>query len=142
MTNTTEASRTVLVERVFSHSPGKLWRALTDRSLLAEWLLKNDFSPSPGQSFQFRADPVQNWDGVIDCEVLEVEEERRLSYTWSSMGLRSVVLFTLTPEEGGTRLRVEHSGFRSDQQAAFKGAQYGWQKFLGQLEQVLARGIQ
>ncbi|GGG95049.1 SRPBCC family protein [Silvibacterium dinghuense] len=142
MSNPIEAPRTVFVERVFPHPPEKLWRALTDPSLLAQWLLKNDFSPSVGQLFQFRAEPVQNWNGVIDCEVLAIEPQHRLSYTWNSMGLQSVVLFTLTPEEGGTRLRMEQSGFRPDQEAAFQGAQYGWQRFLGQLEQVLAGGLQ
>jgi uncharacterized protein YndB with AHSA1/START domain len=141
MSNPTETVRTVLIERVFSHPPEKLWRALTDSSLLAEWLLKNDFSPTVGQSFQFRAEPVQGWNGVIDCEVLAVEPQRKLSYTWNSMGLQSEVLFTLTPEGDGTHLRMEQTGFRPDQEAAFRGAQYGWQKFLGQLEQVLARNI-
>jgi uncharacterized protein YndB with AHSA1/START domain len=141
MSNPTETVRTVLIERVFSHPPEKLWRALTDSSLLAEWLLKNDFSPTVGQSFQFRAEPVQGWNGVIDCEVLAVEPQRRLSYTWNSMGLQSVVLFTLTPEGDATHLRVEQTGFRPDQEAAFRGAQYGWQRFLGQLEQVLAGDI-
>ncbi len=141
MSNPTETVRSVLIERVFSHPPEKLWRALTDSSLLAEWLLKNDFSPTVGQSFQFRAEPVQGWNGVIDCEVLAVEPQRTLSYTWNSMGLQSVVLFTLTPEGDGTHLRMEQTGFRPDQEAAFRGAQYGWQRFLGQLEQVLARNI-
>jgi uncharacterized protein YndB with AHSA1/START domain len=141
MSDPIEPTNTVLVERVFAHPPEKLWRALTDPSLLAQWLLKNDFSPSVGQRFQFRADPVQNWDGVIHCEVLAIEPQRSLSYTWSSMGLQSVILFTLTPEEGGTRLRMEQSGFRPDQEAAFRGAQYGWQKFMGQLEQLLAGGL-
>jgi len=140
MSNSAE-TRTVLIERSFSHPPEKLWRALTESALLAQWLMKNDFSPEVGKSFQLRAEPVANWNGVIDCEVLAIEPQRKLSYTWGSMGLESVVLFTLTPEEGGTRLRMEQSGFREDQEAAFRGAQYGWQKFLGQLEQVLAGSV-
>lgn len=138
MSNSTETNRSVVIERSFAHPPEKLWRALTESALLAQWLMKNDFSPEVGKSFQFRAEPVANWNGVIDCEVLAIEPQRKLSYTWGSMGLGSVVLFTLTPEEGGTRLRMEQSGFREDQEAAFRGAQYGWQKFLGQLDQVLA----
>ena len=135
MSNSAE-TRTVLIERSFAHPPEKLWRALTESALLAQWLMKNDFDPAVGKAFQFRAEPVANWNGVIDCEVLAIEPQRKLSYTWNSMGLESVVLFTLTPEEGGTHLRMEQSGFRADQEAAFRGAQYGWQSFLGKLEQV------
>jgi uncharacterized protein YndB with AHSA1/START domain len=80
---------------------------------------------------------MANWDGVIDCEVLIVDHLKRLSYNWSSLGLDSVVLWTLTPAEGGTHVRMEQSGFRPDQQAAYQGAKYGWQKFLGALERVL-----
>jgi uncharacterized protein YndB with AHSA1/START domain len=137
MNNLAEDTRTVVVEKVFSHSPEKLWRALTEESLLAQWLLKNDFKASVGQMFQFRVDPMPNWNGIIDCKVLIVEPLRQLSYTWNSMGLESVVLFTLTPAEGGTRLRMEQSGFRPDQEAAYQGANYGWQKFFGALEKVL-----
>jgi uncharacterized protein YndB with AHSA1/START domain len=135
--NETETTRTVVIERVFPHSPEKLWRALTESPLLARWLMKNDFEPQIGRKFQFRADPVPNWDGIINCEVLVVDSLKQLSYRWSSMGLDSVVLFTLTPAEGGTSLRMEQSGFRADQEFAYKGATYGWQKFFGALEQVL-----
>jgi len=71
-------------------------------------------------------------DGVIDSKVLVVEPNRQLSYTWDALGLKSVVVWTLTPTKTGTLVRMEHSG-------AYKGANYGWQKFIGQLEQVLAR---
>ncbi len=137
MNNPADGTRIVVAERVFPHSPEKLWRALSEQALLAQWLLNTDFTPSVGQRFQFRAEPVPNWNGVIDCEVLIVEPMKQLSYTWNSMGLESVVLFTLTPEESGTHLRMEQSGFRPDQEAAYKGANYGWQSFFGKLEQVL-----
>ena len=137
MSNPTESPRTLVIERVFPHPPEKVWRALAESPLLAQWLLKNDFEPVAGRKFQFRNEPVKNWDGVIDCEVLVVDPLERLSYSWSSLGLRSVVLFTLTPAEGGTHVRLEHSGFRPDQQAAYQGANYGWQKFFGGLDRVL-----
>jgi uncharacterized protein YndB with AHSA1/START domain len=55
------------------------------------------------------------------------------------MGLESIVTWTLTPTSTGTHLRVEQSGFRSDQQQYYQGAKFGWQKFFANLEQVLAR---
>jgi uncharacterized protein YndB with AHSA1/START domain len=139
MSTPAESTRTLVIEKVFAHSPEKLWRALTENQLIAQWLMKNDFEPVVGRKFQFRSEPVPNWDGVIDCEVLIVEHLKQLSYRWSSMGLDSVVLWTLTPAEGGTHVRMEHSGFGPDQQRAYQGAKYGWQKFLGVMEQVLAR---
>jgi len=146
MTNTaeigspTEGTRSVVIERLFPHPPEKLWRALTDSPLIAQWLFKNDFEPVSGRKFQFRADPVPQWDGVIDCQVLVVEPLKQLSYRWESLGLDSVVLFTLTPAEGGTHLRMEQSGFRPDQQQAYGGAKYGWQKFFDSLERLLGEG--
>jgi uncharacterized protein YndB with AHSA1/START domain len=138
MSETAEGTRTVVVERTFAHSPEKLWRALTESSLVGQWLMKNDFEPAVGHKFQFRADPVPNWNGVIDCEVLIVDPLKQLSYSWGAFGLGTVVLFTLTPAEGGTHLRMEQSGFGANQDAAFKGATYGWQKFLGNLDAVIA----
>jgi uncharacterized protein YndB with AHSA1/START domain len=119
------------------HPPEKIWRALTQSPLIEEWLMKNDFQPVVGHRFSFRATPVPNWNGVVDCEVLLVEPNSRLSYTWGSMGMKSVVAWTLTPTQGGTHVRMEQSGFRSEEDANYKGASYGWQKFTGSLERVV-----
>jgi uncharacterized protein YndB with AHSA1/START domain len=132
-----QTTRTLLIERVLSHAPEKVWRALTENTLLAQWLMKNDFEPVTSRKFQFRADPVPGWNGIIDAEVLVVEPLKQLSYTWSSMGSDFVVLWTLSPTEAGTQLRLEQSGFGPDQNAAYQGANYGWQRFLGNLERVL-----
>jgi uncharacterized protein YndB with AHSA1/START domain len=71
--------------------------------------------------------------------VLELEPNRTLSYTWDAMGLESVVTWTLTPTGAGTNLRMEQAGFRPDQEQAYQGAKFGWQRFFGALEDVLAR---
>jgi uncharacterized protein YndB with AHSA1/START domain len=133
----TAPTRTLVIEREVAHAPEKIWRALTQGHLIEEWLMKNDFQPVVGHRFNFRFPPVPNWNGVIDCEVLVVEPNSRLSYSWGSMGLKTIVAWTLTPTEGGTHLRMEQSGFRSEEDASYKGASYGWQKFLGGLERVV-----
>ena len=138
MTNTTP-TRTLVIEREVPHPPEKIWRALTQSPLIEEWLMKNNFQPVVGHRFSFRATPVPNWNGVVDCEVLVVEPNSRLSYSWGSMGMESVVAWTLTPTKDGTHVRMEQSGFRSEEDANYKGARYGWQKFIGGLEQVVAR---
>jgi uncharacterized protein YndB with AHSA1/START domain len=141
MSNHTENTQTVIIERTFPYAPEKLWRALTEGRLIALWLMNNDFEPVAERKFQFRAEPVPHWDGVIDCKVLVIDPLKTLSYSWRSMGLDSVVLFTLTPAAGGTHLRMEQSGFRPDQQAAYQGATYGWERFFGSLERVLGGGL-
>ena len=140
MNDVAQTTRTLLIERVFPHPPEKVWRALTDNSLLAQWLMKNNFEPVTGRKFQFKSAPVSGWNGIIDSEVLIVEPLKQLSYSWSSMGQDFVVLWTLSPTEAGTHLRLEQSGFGPDQNAAYQGANYGWQRFLGNLERVLAGG--
>ncbi|WP_404287839.1 SRPBCC domain-containing protein [Microvirga sp. RSM25] len=134
-------TRSVVVEREIPHPPEKIWRALTQPHLIAEWLMKNDFEPAVGHRFNLRGD----WGGVLDCEVLAIEPNNMLSYTWNfthedaAYELKSVVTFTLTPTSTGTLLRMEQVGFRPDQKQAHGGAKAGWQGFLANLEQVLAR---
>lgn len=143
MTDTQDETRTVVVERELAHPPAKVWRALTQPHLLAEWLMQNDFEPVVGRPFTLRAQPQGAWNGVIDCKVLEIEPERMLSYTWDSgdgpLRVTSVVMLTLTLAGSGTQLRMEQSGFRSEQVQNFQGAKYGWQNFLGKLDELLAR---
>lgn len=141
MTDTATDLRSVTVERNFAHPPEKLWRALTQPHLIAEWLMQNDFAPIVGHAFKLRGD----WGGVLDCEVLEVAPNETLSYTWNfanddpAFDLKSVVTFTLTPAGAGTHLRMEQAGFRPEQKQASGGAKFGWQKFLENLDQLLAR---
>ena len=134
-------TRSVVVERDIAHPPEKIWRALTQSPLIAEWLMKNDFTPTVGHRFNLQGE----WGGVLDCEVLAVEPHKTLSYSWNyahsdpAFSLISVVTFTLTPTHAGTHLRMEQKGFRPDQRQAFGGAKQGWQKFIGALEEVASR---
>jgi uncharacterized protein YndB with AHSA1/START domain len=131
-------THTVVIEREMPYPPEKIWRALTEGPLIKEWLMDNDFAPVVGHDFKFQSTPVPNWDGIINGEVLVVEPSKKLSYSWGTMGMESVVVWTLAATNGGTLVRMEHSGFGSDQDAAYKGAQYGWNKFIGGLERVVA----
>jgi uncharacterized protein YndB with AHSA1/START domain len=127
-------TRSVIVEREIAHPPEKIWQALTQPHLIEEWLMKNDFKPIVGHRFDFRAD----W-GAVECEVLEVEPNQTLSYTWGDHDLKSVVTWTLTPTGTGTHLRMEQTGFRPDQPRYYHGAKAGWPRFFAALEQLLAR---
>jgi uncharacterized protein YndB with AHSA1/START domain len=124
----------VVVEREIAHPPEKIWRALTQPQLIEAWLMQNDFQLVVDHRFNLRGD----W-GTVDCQVLTIEPNKTLSYSWAAYGLESVVTWTLTPTPTGTHLRMEQVGFRPDQQQAYQGAQYGWQQLFAKLEQVLAR---
>lgn len=127
-------TRSVVVEREIPYPPEKIWRALTVPHLIEEWLMKNDFKPVVDHRFELSAD----WGGV-ECQVQTVDPNKTLSYTWDTKDLESVVTWTLTPTGSGTRLRMEQTGFRLDQEPYFRGATVGWPRFLTALEEVLAR---
>jgi uncharacterized protein YndB with AHSA1/START domain len=142
LTDNTARSQTESIAYEFDlqHSPEKVWRALTDPSLLAEWLLPAvGLSLEPGAAFTFQTQPYPGWDGTVNCRFLEIEPGKKLSYTWVVAEMDTVVTFTLTPTSSGTRLSLLHSGFRPDQRQNFGGARYGWKMMGGKLLDLLER---
>jgi uncharacterized protein YndB with AHSA1/START domain len=144
--------QSITVDYDLVRPPEKVWRALTEPALLATWLMENDIRPVVGHRFKFRAAPTPGWDGVVHCEVLTVEVNRRISYSWRSGmqeeddhpgRLDTLVTWTLSPTpEGGTRLRLEHTGFLPTNAYAWKGAEWGWRsKFLPKLAETVATAV-
>ena len=122
------------------HPPEKVWRALTEPALLAQWLLPAvDFRLERGAPFTLRTDPVGGWDGIVQGRMREIVAREKLSYDWGVGDLATVVTFTLTPTATGTRMRLVHAGFREDQKKNFGGARYGWKLMGGKLIDLLAR---
>ena len=122
--------------------PAKVWRALTDPALLAEWLLpvvKLELELQPGAEFTFQAPPQPGWDGAVNCRFIEIETERKLSLAWVVGDIDTVVTFTLTPMTFGTRLSLVQTGFKPDQKDNLAGARYGWKMMGGRLIEVLGR---
>ena len=133
-------SEAISFEVHLHHAPEKVWRALTDPVLLAEWLLPViDLKLEPGAAFTFKAQPQPGWDGTVSCRFVEIEAQRKLSWTWVVGDIDTVVTFTLTPTASGTRLSVVQSGFKPDQKKNFGGARYGWKMMGGKLVDLLAR---
>lgn len=156
----------IRLERVYAHSPDEVWAALTESETLAAWLMRNDFVPAVGHAFNFRKDPQPGWDGLIHCEVTELEPSKRLAYTWRGQAsgtktlvcagveseaagkavsgimtsLDTVVRFTLHADAGGTRLAFEHTGFTGIKGFIVSRVMgMGWRKLLGKLDAALAR---
>lgn len=143
ITDTTARAQTesISFELDLKHSPEKVWRALTDPTLLNEWLLPVvEGQLAPGASFTFKTQPYPGWDGTVKCRMLEIEAKRKLSYTWvvGDM-LDTVVTFTLTPAAAGTRLSLVQSGFKPGQEQNAGGARYGWKMMGGKLIELLER---
>ena len=135
-------SESISFEFDLNHVPEKVWRALTDPVLLAEWLLPVvGLKLDPGATFAFKREPMPGWDGMVNCRFLEIEAQRKLSYTWvvGDMDIDTVVTFTLTPTASGTHLSLVQSGFRPDQKQNAGGARYGWKMMGSKLVDLLAR---
>jgi uncharacterized protein YndB with AHSA1/START domain len=141
-------SRDITVEALLAHPPDTVWKALTTSEMIADWLMPNDFAPVKGKRFTFKTKPIGNWDGIVECEVLEIETNRKLVYSWvggsdANPGygskLDSVVTWTLTPVEAGTRLRMVHSGFRSpDNDLAFGAMSPGWARIMERISRAIS----
>jgi len=104
--------RDLSFEAVYPHPQEKVWRALTEPAAIAQWLMETTFEPRLGHKFQFRAKPQPGWSGIVDCEVLELSAPHRLAYSWKNESIDTRVTFTLEAVPGGTRLRLEHAGFK------------------------------
>jgi uncharacterized protein YndB with AHSA1/START domain len=105
-------SRDLHFEFVYAHAPSRVWCALTNSAALARWLMPNDFQPVVGHKFQFRTKPRPGFDGIVNCEVLELDPPRKLAYSWKGGGMETVVTYTLEAVPEGTRLYFDHTGFR------------------------------
>ena len=133
-------SESISFEFDLHHAPEKVWRALTDPVLVAEWLLPVvDLELEPGAVFTLQAPPQPGWDGTVNCRFLEIEAQRKLRYSWIVGDIDTVVTFTLTPTASGTRLSLVQSGFKPDQKRNFAGARYGWKMMGGKLVDLLGR---
>ena len=143
LTDTTANAQTESLSFDFDlpHKPEKVWRALTDPELLAQWLLPiaTELKLDPGAAFIFKTQPYPGWDGTVNCRFIEIEKYRKLSYAWTVPFLDTVVTFTLTPTASGTRMSLVQSGFKAEQGREFGGARYGWKMMGGKLVDLLAR---
>ena len=135
------ATREIVVDDVFPHAPETIWKTLTSGELMGRWLMApTGFAPVKGNRFTYQTTPAGAWDGVIHCEVLEAIPNERLAYAWrgghetnTGYGSRldTVVTFTLSRVENGTRLRLVHSGFVLPRnESAFTSMSGGWNKVV------------
>src|SRR5580658_7054671 len=140
-------TRDIAVEVVLPQSPAVVWRTLTVSELIGRWLMPNDFSAVVGKKFTFKTRPIGDWDGLVDCEIVEIVENRRLVYRWKAGLARSggrgsrldtIVAWTLTAAEAGKKLTMLQSGFQlPENQIAYDAMNPGWGQVMRRLERVV-----
>ncbi|MEV4416389.1 SRPBCC domain-containing protein [Catellatospora sp. NPDC049609] len=124
-------------DQFLSHPPARVWQALTDPELHARWWAAGDVRPVVGHRFTL---DMGRW-GQQPCEVLAVEPERLLRYSFAEGSLDSTLTWRLEPEGTGTRLFLEHSGLDLDSpmgRNAFENMGRGWPGLLRHLDTVLS----
>lgn len=147
---TKPGTQEIVVDEVFPHAPETIWRVLASGELMARWLMPpTGFAPVEGTRFTYRTKPAGEWDGTIRCRVLEVVPNERLAYAWQgghtgNVGygslLDTVVTFTLEKADGGTRVRLVHSGFvLPKNETAFVGMSDGWRKVVPRLGEIAGK---
>jgi len=159
-------TRTIKLNAVLPHSQEKVWKALTDPKWLGSWFMENNIEPIEGHYFTFRMKPQKGWDGITHCEIIQVEPQKLISYTYrgeatgekalACAGIHSetadkitkgiftkldtVLTFTLEPVNNGTILHLEHSGFKGLKLALISLVmQMGWKK---QLKKKLPKALE
>jgi uncharacterized protein YndB with AHSA1/START domain len=140
---TGEDLRAIRLDQFIAHPPAKVWRALTEPDLLARWLMPNDFKPEVGHRFTFTTEPKKSvgFDGIVHCEVLEIEPERLLRISWSDRKQSDwTVTWRLEPEGRGTRLFLDHEGFDPGsevQQMSRRIMGGGWPRIFATIEAII-----
>lgn len=112
--------RSVTAERDFDHPIEAVWRAMTDSEWLAVWFFPNDIEPVAGHKFTIWSRPIERWDGEFKCQVLTVEPNAMLRFSWSGgheelkgfgRYMDTVMTWTLSPlDNGGTHFAFVQEG--------------------------------
>lgn len=145
-----KGSEEIVVEYPLAAPPRQVWRALTEPEVLAVWLMPNDIAAVKGHRFTFRTPPTGDWNGIVECEVLEVVPENKLIYSWVGGSasnedyghkLETTVTWTLTPSaDCGTLLKLIHHGFHPDD-FAYKMMGQGWRSKGAAIERALTAAV-
>lgn len=131
---------TIRLSRFINHPPAKVWRALTDPEIHARWWAAGDVKAEVGHRFTLDMGPF----GQQPCEVLAVDPERLLSYSFAPGTLNTTITWRLEPEASGTRLHLEHSGFDPDSplgKTAFQGMSRGWPGVLERMAPAIESSL-
>ena len=90
-----------------------VWRYLSDADLLAAWLMRNNFSGVAGEKFNFFAQPWDDWNGQLNCSLLEYDPPNRIAFTWdaNTIGADTIVTIELQDRGEETGVLLIHANF-------------------------------
>jgi uncharacterized protein YndB with AHSA1/START domain len=145
----------LVTEMHIAAPPERVFQALTDPRQLRVWW---DNEACPLEVFEMDARPGGRWkfatkqstisvNGVskFACggEILECDPPRLLAYTWvanwhDDKARKTVVRWKLSPQDGGTLVKVTHSGL-AQESVARKDYQGGWPGVVEQLKQFIEK---
>lgn len=120
---------------VYPHPVDQVWAALTSREALAAWLMPSDFVPEVGHRLTFTTRPAPGFDGIVRCQVVEMEPPVRMVWTWAGGNIDTTVTFTLEAVAADrTRLRMHQVGFHGlGAQLTRRILASGYPRILGRL---------
>ncbi|MGW4242926.1 SRPBCC family protein [Nocardia sp. NPDC004722] len=107
------------IVRDYPYTPVQVWQAVTDPALVPLWTATGrggrpvGFRSEPGARFQFIGKPTPGWNGIVDCQILEIDAPKLLRYSWTSGegGQLTTVTYRLEPRDTGTRFTYDHTGY-------------------------------
>jgi len=147
--NTPDQDR-IVAEIDINAPPKRVFQAITDPSQLPQWW---------GQKEMYRVTKLESdlrvggkWRSVgvsvtgesfeVGGEYLEIDPPRLLVQTWSASGtgaLKTTVRWELEAHQSGTRVKIQHSGFAGNAEAANSHGE-GWKRVLGWVSAFLEKG--
>jgi len=102
----------IQLSTIYNHQIQDVWQAITNAEAMSEWLMPCNIKPIVGHKFQFKTKSYPGFDGIVNCEVLEVIPLKKLSFSWSGGSLKNtIVSFELKAIDDKTELNFEHTGF-------------------------------
>lgn len=138
-------SKTILHSKQLNHAPKVVWKYISTKEFLSEWLMETDFELKVGHEFQFWTKPKFSlgFDGRVYCKVLEFKENESLKFSWKGgigdkVNLDTIVTLTIIPNASGCELRLEQSGFKAIKNAIpYFIMGKGWVKILDRLSKKI-----
>jgi uncharacterized protein YndB with AHSA1/START domain len=127
----------IVIERTFNSPVNQVWSALTDKDEMKKWYFDlSEFKPEIGFTFEFTGGPSPEKQYRHLCEVTEVIPEKKLTYSWRYDGYagNSFVTFELAEKDGGTHLRLTHTGIetfpKENPDLAKENFEAGWNSII------------
>jgi len=127
----------------------RVFQALIDPKQAVQWwgscdkyvCREFDMDVRPGGKWSSSGSSAKTGDFSVHGEYLEIDPPRHLAYTWNTtwMPKNTIVVWDLHELEGGTLIKLKHTGFAGDVEQA-NNHNNGWTVVLGWLRSYAEKG--